>query len=217
MKKQPQKSQKSLKKKGSLTSDPPAPSAPVVAGPVIAPVVNAADQAKKLDEVGAQIARDKALKEKDAADIKAKEDLKLSPPAPSPLPQHAQGFSFELSPAFKKVGAGVSFYVLTWVVETFFKRGVKPLTDKQQAEVEAAVDRLAQKYMPLFMSKFMSEHQQESDLVCVLAGIGFENSAPLASKQAQPGPVDKPPTIPETPQAHVTVVTAEAPPLPGAS
>lgn len=174
-------------------------------------VSSVGDTAADLDKVAQEIQREEALaaKEKEAIVQKEEELLKVAPSSPEP------GFSFTPSPALTRIGAGLAVWGLEWVLKAAFHRGLRPLSSDQQDNLEQAIANAIQKYTPLFMAKFMAGHGAESNIVFALVDIGMKNNIEL------PGPersatltVEKAPIVASPPLENVTVITAEAPPVP---
>lgn len=173
----------------------PAPVSDIIGGSV-----------KKLEELSAVIARENALKDKETETLKIKENEKLNAP-PSPI-SAPEGIVFEPSPQLKKITANGLFHGIKFVAN-LFQKDLRPLNPEQQASLEESVAPLLSKMIPASFN----QHQDKCEILFIIGGIVMSNLTNLSDNPADK-PADKPPVLPATPESKVTVITADAPPLP---
>lgn len=171
------------------------------------------ESANKLDQVAAKIDKEKALK---AAEQKVNDQKKekLINSQALPLPEGQQSSGFVPDPMVVTIASGFTFWAMKQITH-IFKKDLYPLKEEQQKRLETFLDKMARKHIPADWTKY----QENGEVFFVLGGIVVENLTDLKNpeKPALSGPAkdeQKPPTIPAVPEAKVTVVTAEAPPVP---
>lgn len=155
----------------------------------------------KLDQLAEKIKRDRNIDSAVDQIQTAKEDQLLSGPAVE---------TFVPDPALVQIGAGMTFFAMK-KISNFFEKDLSPLTEMQKASLERILDKLARKYLPASLAKY----QEHSEIFLVIGGIVISNLTDLRKPSAAPRKeAERGTTLPEIPQANVTVITAEAPPVP---
>jgi len=155
----------------------------------------------KLDELAERIQKEQRIDTAKSVIDEQKQTELISQAAPAAV-------EFAPDPALVQISAGLVFFAMK-KISNFFEKDLSPLTDQQKASLERILDKMARKYMPASFAQY----QESGEVVLVLGGIVMSNLIDI--RDAKPAPLpEKAPSLPETPESKVTVIHADAPPIP---